>query len=100
MRRDLKNFTERQRQFYAWLVQYFQSRDPQGLIYDSIPPEEYAPEAREIVAYLPIAKSVDDLTDKMHALFSYFFTTELAGSRSEYVEMARTIFERWESGTP
>ncbi len=100
MRRAPENFTRRQHEIYGWLLQYLDERDPQGLIYDPLPVEEYAPEAREIAAYLPMAMSVDDLTDKMHTIFKHYFTDELAGSRSEYVEIARIIFERWQSGAP
>jgi len=84
-----KELKRRYGELFGRLEKLFFDHDPIGI---SFMPDEYDPEVERLLPEIERAKNVDDLTDRIHAIFQKMFSPEMAGPRQKYEPIAR---EAW-----
>ena len=80
--------------FTEWLLSKFYQWDPQQIAFG--PSDEYKPEVRQILPLLRETRSVEELTQRIPAVFVRMFSAEIAGTQDTYRPFAREIIDEWQ----
>lgn len=83
--------------FDEWLVTRFDEWDPLGLLCESNPGSEYAPEVSRIMPLLRTVNSVDELATRVYTIFVEMFDVQSAGMIERYESIARAILDEWQA---
>ena len=81
--------------FSAWLNRRFDEFDPQGLMVDSNPGNEYSPEVGRIVPLLRNPMTAEELASSMRQIFADMFDDKSAGSDGNYFAIAQECLDEW-----
>lgn len=68
--------------------------DPAGINFGSNI-DKYLTEAAIVVAALPLATGVDDVTNLLHRVFTMWFDADIAGPVEKYRPVAAEIWNAW-----
>ncbi len=71
-------------------------RDPVGIVFDDINPDEYEPEVRTIIPRLKEANCVDYVRRIVFEEFVKWFDQATAEPEARYQEIAREIWDAWQ----
>lgn len=85
--------------FFEWLVSFFDISDPIDLIYRDENLRQYKTEAQMLLAYLPHAKSADDVAQTLRAIFAYQFSSDII-QNVDFKPHAAIIYHRWLRAAP
>lgn len=77
---------------FRHLIEIINKHDPIELIAIGCPEDEYVPEARTIIVQLKEGQTVAEIQTIVHAEFQHWFGMDLAGSKKNYHELAKDIF--------
>jgi hypothetical protein len=79
----------RYRDWYGQLEKLFSDHDPIGI---GVVPDEYDPEVELLLPEIDRVTDVDELTDRIHAIFQRMFSADIAGPRRKYEPIARDVW--------